>query len=135
MSETNGTTTPEAANSNPPDAAVSPPPPADTPQDEAIRKVYVKDLREKQSVHTVLRVSKKLKHTGRSGKSFLALNLEDKTGDIDARIFDNVDAADSTFADGDYLLVKGNVITYQKKPQLVIERLEKLDAGPIDAAE
>lgn len=136
MSETEGTTPPPAENSTPPEAPASlPSTEAAPPEDEQIRKVYVKDLREKQRVHTVFRVSKKVKHTGRSGKSFLAVMLVDRTGEIDARIFDNVDAADSAFVEGDYLLVAGNVISYQKKPQLVIERLEKLDAGPLDPAE
>lgn len=134
MSETE-TTTPPAENSTAPEAAAPLPPPETPPEDEQIHKVYVKDLREKQRVHTVFRVSKKVKHTGRSGKSFLAVTLADRTGEIDARIFDNVDAADATFVDGDYLLVAGNVISYQKKPQVVIERLEKLDAGPLDPSE
>lgn len=107
----------------------------DAGQEEQIRKVYVRSLKEKDTLHTVFRVGKKLKHTGRSGKSFLALTLQDKTGEVEARVFDNVDAADAAFSEGDYLLIRGGVITYQKKPQVVISALEKLDPTPLDPAE
>src|SRR5215211_1174835 len=59
---------------------------------ETIAKIYVKDLRERQPVHTVFKVTKKTHQTGRSGKPFLALTLGDRTGEVDARVFDNVQA-------------------------------------------
>ena len=102
---------------------------------ETVAKVYVKDLREKQPIHTVFKVTKKARQTGRSGKPFLVLGLGDRTGEVDARIFENVDAIERSFLEGDLVLVKGNVITWQKHPQLVVERLERLDPEPIDPAE
>ncbi|HEY8207824.1 MAG TPA: OB-fold nucleic acid binding domain-containing protein, partial [Myxococcaceae bacterium] len=71
----------------------------------------------------------------RSGKSFLVVGLVDRTGEMDARVFDKVDELEGAFAEGDYLLVEGNVISFHGKPQLVIEKLEKLDPEPIDPAE
>ncbi|MBM4378599.1 MAG: HD domain-containing protein [Deltaproteobacteria bacterium] len=103
--------------------------------DEQIRKVYVQALKEKEAVHTVFRVGTKAKHTGRSGKGFLSLTLQDRTGEVDARIFENVEAAAAAFAEGDFLLVQGHTITWQKKLQVVIDRLEKLDPTPLDPAE
>ncbi|MBX5482587.1 MAG: HD domain-containing protein [Myxococcaceae bacterium] len=99
---------------------------------ETIRKVYVKDLREKQTLHTVFKVTRKTRQTARSGRSFLALALGDRTGEIDARVFDNVDAIEPTFVENDYVLVKGSVILWQKRPQVVIESIERLDPEPID---
>lgn len=102
---------------------------------ETVRKVYVRDLHPKQQVHTVFRVMKKAKQTARSGKSFLAVELADKTGEVDARVFDQIDAFDEAFSQGDYVLLRGEVIVFHGKNQLVISRLEKLDPGPIDPAE
>lgn len=102
---------------------------------ETIRKVYVKDLREKQSIHTVFKVTKKAKQTGRSGRAYIVLTLGDRTGEVDGRIFENVDVLDPTFLEGDFVLVKGSVIGWQKKPQVVVEALERLDPEPIDPAE
>ncbi|HYO54372.1 3'-5' exoribonuclease YhaM family protein [Archangium sp.] len=104
---------------------------------ETVRKVYAKDLREKDQVNTVFRVTKKERVTARSGKVFLSVLLVDKSGEIDARVFDKdkVDALDPTFSIGDYVLVRGNVIAFHGKSQVVIESLEKLDPEPLDPKE
>ncbi len=97
--------------------------------------MYVKDLKVGEPIHTVFRAALKEKHTSRGGKAYLALSLVDRTGDVDGRVFDNVDAADQAFSVNDYLLVKGKVGQFHGKSQIVIEQLERLDAGPIDQAE
>ena len=107
----------------------------ETNSDERIRKIYVKDLKLGEALHTVFRAARKEKHTSRGGKSFLALTLVDRTGEVDGRVFDNVDAADQAFSADDYLLVKGKIGQFHGKSQVVIDRLERLDPGPIDAAE
>lgn len=103
--------------------------------DERIRKIYAKDLKVGEVVHTVFRAAIKAKHTSRGGKSYLTLTLVDRTGEVDGRVFENVDAADQAFSLDDYLLVKGKVGQFQGKTQIVVDRLERLDPGPIDAAE
>jgi 3'-5' exoribonuclease len=102
---------------------------------ETVRKVYAKDLREKDRVHTVFRVTQKNKVTARSGKVFLALTLGDKSGELDARIFDKVDTFEPLFAPGDHVLVQGHVINFHGKLQVVVESLERLDPGPLDLTE
>src|SRR5678815_1623857 len=77
----------------------------------------------------------KSRTTARSGKAFLVVTLVDRTGELDARVFDKVDEQEAAFAEGDFLLVEGNVIAFHGKPQLVIEKLEKLDPEPLDPAE
>ncbi len=115
--------------------AETPSPAAESGSVETVRKVYAKDLREKDRVHTVFRVTQKNKVTARSGKVFLSLVLADKTGLVDARVFDQVDALESVFAVGDHLLVQGHVINFHGKLQVVLEALERLDPGPLDLQE
>jgi hypothetical protein len=103
--------------------------------EEKIRKVYAKDLKVGDAVHTVFKAAGKEKVTSRAGKTFITLSMVDKTGEVDARIFDNVEAAEGAFRDEDFLLVKGKVIAFHGKPQLVVDTLERLDAGPIDGRE
>lgn len=104
-------------------------------EEERIRKIYVKDVKNGAALHTVFKAISKEKHTSRSGKSYLAISLVDKTGQIDARVFENVEPAEAAFQAGDYLLVKGKIGMFHGKLQLVIDRLERLDAEPIDGAE
>lgn len=105
------------------------------PADETVQKVYVKDLKIGEPLATVFKVKDKQRLASRSGKPYLSLVLQDRTGQIDARIFDNVAEADGAFAGGDYLLVRGTVGHFHGKPQLVVELLERLDPEPIDATE
>lgn len=86
-------------------------------------------------MHTVFRAARKEKHTSRGGKSFLALTVVDRTGEVDARVFENVEAADQAFSVDDYLLLKGKIGEFHGKTQIVIDRLERLDPGPIDEKE
>ena len=105
------------------------------PGDEVVRKVYVRDLRDKQPVHTVFKVTRKARATARSGKTFLVVGLGDRTGEVDARVFDQVDALDPAFQAGDMVLVRGHVTQFQGKPQILLESVDRLDPEPIDPAE
>jgi 3'-5' exoribonuclease len=102
---------------------------------EKVRKVYVRDLEHGERVNTVFLVTRKARNTGRSGKTYLSLVLSDKTGDIDARIFDDVDRREAAFAAGDYVLAQGEVITFHGKGQILISEIERLDPEPIDRKE
>lgn len=102
---------------------------------ETVRKVYAVDLREKDRVNTVFRVTKKEKVNARSGKVFLSLSLADKSGTVDARVFDKVDALEPTFQSGDYVLVQGGVIVFHGRTQVVVEAVERLDPEPLDPKE
>lgn len=103
--------------------------------EERIRKVYVKDIKGGETLHTVFRATRKERHTSRAGKTYITMALVDRTGEVEARIFDNVDAADAAFQNDDYLLVQGKVGNFHGKSQLVVDTLERLDPGPIDVKE
>lgn len=103
--------------------------------EETIRKVYVQDLKDRERIHTVFRVTQKAKVTARSGKSFLTLTFTDRTGHVDGRVFENPEQVEQGFLEGDYVLVKGGITMFRNKPQVVAETIERLEPGPIDAAE
>lgn len=105
------------------------------PGDEVVRKVYVRDLRDKQPVHTVFKVTRKARVTARSGKVFLVVGLGDRTGEVDARVFEQVDALEQAFQAGDLVLVRGHVTHFQGKPQILLDAVDRLDPEPIDPAE
>jgi len=79
--------------------------------------------------------TRKEKAPSRAGEPYLSLALTDRTGGVDGRVCENVDAADTAFAQGDYLLLKGRVGQFHGKLQLVVDRLERLDPEPIDPKE
>jgi RecG-like helicase len=103
--------------------------------DEQIRKIYINTLKSGDVLQTVFKATKKERLASRAGKPYLSLALVDRTGEIEGRVFDNVEVAEGAFSAGDYLLVKGKIGAFHGKLQMVVEQLERLDAGPIDAAE
>ncbi len=118
--------------------APEPPSPRETHEAERVekvRKIYVRDLQLKERVQTVFLVTKKARQVSRNGKPFLVLTLSDRTGDVDARIFDRAEEYEAKFLQNDYVLVEGQVISFHGKPQVVVETLDRLEPEPIDARE
>jgi 3'-5' exoribonuclease len=98
-------------------------------------KIWVKDVKEGDRPKSVFLVARKATPTAKSGKTYLAVTFQDKTGELEGRAFDRVDELAATFAEKDYVEIEGIVGTFQGRPQIRIESLAKLEAEPADAAE
>ena len=98
-------------------------------------KIWVKDVKEGDRPRSVFLVARKATPTAKSGKTYLAVTFQDKTGELEGRAFDRVDEIAATFAEKDYVEIEGIVGTFQGKPQIRIESLAKLEAPPADEAE
>ena len=71
-------------------------------------------------------VKDKVKGIGKNGKSFLSLLIGDKTGHIDARVWDRADEISDLFEIGDLVFIKGQVQTYLNRKQIIIHKVEKI---------
>ena len=69
-------------------------------------------------------VAKHLRHT-RSGDLFLDLQLRDRTGSINGKIWDNVDKLNEKFNAGDPVAVSGNVDSFKERPQLIVKKINR----------
>ncbi len=69
-------------------------------------------------------VEKHIRHT-RSGDIYLDLELRDITGNITAKIWDNVSALNKKFKAGNAVAVSGNVELFLDQFQLVIKKINK----------
>jgi len=100
-------------------------------------KIWVKDVKEGEKVKSVFLVSRKATPTAKSGKSYLAATLTDKTGELEARAFDKLEELGAGWEEKDVIEVEGLVGTFQGKPQLRIETVAKVDvaAAAIDVVE
>ncbi len=72
-------------------------------------------------------VKDKVKGMGKNGRAFLSLLIGDKTGHIDARIWDRVDELNELFEIGDVVVIKGQVQVYLSRKQIIVHKLEKPD--------
>lgn len=94
-------------------------------QDLNLSRVLVKDLKEKDSVHSVFLVKEKNMGVGKTGKPFMSIVIGDNTGNIDGRIWDQVEDLNKEFDTGDIVLIKGNVQVFQNRKQVVISKISR----------
>ena len=71
----------------------------------------------------------------KSGEPYLALTLADRCGQIEAKMWDNVDDAIDAFDQDDFLKIKGLLNRYKNRFQLTIHKLRKLGDSEVDFAD
>jgi 3'-5' exoribonuclease len=76
-------------------------------------------------------VSKQIKPK-KSGEPYLALTLGDRSGQLDAKMWDNVEEVLTVFEQDDFLKVKGLVNKYKNRFQLTVHKLRKLGESEIE---
>jgi len=92
----------------------------------------IKDLKlNKQSKGYYSVKSKKVKLT-KTNKEYIDLVFEDKTGEINGKVWDNVELLNPTFDEGDIVYVEGFVETYNDKNQLRVQKIRKLYEDEVD---
>src|SRR5512133_2556404 len=98
-------------------------------------KIWAKDVKEGDRPKSVFLVARKATPTAKSGKTYLSVTFQDKTGELEARAFENVETTAAIFEEKDLVEVEGIVGTFQGKPQLKIESIAKLDPAAHEPAE
>jgi 3'-5' exoribonuclease len=71
----------------------------------------------------------------KNGEPYLALILADRTGQIEAKMWDNVDEFILAFEQDDFLKIKGLINKYKNRFQLTIHKLRRMEEGEIDFAD
>ncbi len=79
-------------------------------------------------------VSKQVKPK-KTGEPYLALTLGDRSGHIEAKMWDNVDDAIGAFEQEDFVKVKGLLNKYKNRFQITIHKVRKLGDAEIDFAD
>ncbi|MCC7155014.1 MAG: HD domain-containing protein [Bryobacterales bacterium] len=95
----------------------------------------VADLQPKQQVSAVFLVQNKDVRQKKSGEPYLSLVLCDKSGELDAKMWDNVAEIVDSFEREDFVRVKGETQLFQHRLQLTIHKLSRADEREIDLAD
>ena len=80
---------------------------------------------------TFVVVAKQIKPK-KTGEPYLALTLGDRSGQLEAKMWDNVDDVLDAFEQDDFLKVKGLINRYKQRFQLTIHKLRKLGDSEIE---
>lgn len=100
-----------------------------------MKEPTVADLagRENQTLMGFFAAGSKQVRTGRDGGRYFALTLGDRTGTIDARMWQIEDAGE--FEAGDVVKVRGQVCRYNEKLQVKVEKIRRAEPGEYELAD
>jgi 3'-5' exoribonuclease len=94
--------------------------------------VSIAELAEDRVVEGLYAVARKQRLRTRSGSPYLALELVDPTGKIEARVWNDVELLDKRFGEGDAVRVLGRVERFRDRLQLEVRSLEPAEADPAE---
>jgi 3'-5' exoribonuclease len=96
---------------------------------------FVTDLGSEQSITSFFLVHEKEIRNTREGKAYLRLELGDRSGTIEARMWDQFDAVVKDVNRDDFVKVQARVEIYRNKPQLSLQNLRLAKPEEIDLAD
>jgi len=99
------------------------------------KSIYIKDIRPGERVSESFLVTEKNLAVSQKGNPYLSLRLRDKTGDVDGRVWDNVDEMNRTFQKGDVIYIHSRAISFRNVIQLSISEIQTLEETEIDPAD
>ena len=91
-------------------------------------KQFVADIKDRDPVVAVFLVKEKIMAMAKNGKPYMNLRLMDKSGEVDAKIWDNVDALDKLFERDDFVQVRGKASVYLNRMQVVVAEITRIAA-------
>jgi 3'-5' exoribonuclease len=95
----------------------------------------IASLAEDRVVEGIYAVARKERRRTKAGSPYLALELVDQSGRIEARVWSDVELLDGRFGEGDAIRVLGRVERFRDKLQLEVRSLEAAaEADPADLA-
>ena len=101
----------------------------------ATKTRFVQDIRESDRVEGVFLVKYKALQAGKTGKPYLNIVLIDKTGEIEARVWDDAEAVAGRFEKDDFVDIKGRAQAYQGRVQLNVFEADRRDAASLNLAD
>jgi 3'-5' exoribonuclease len=96
-----------------------------------MKKKFVNELGLLETVEDVFLLKEKNLIRKKDGEHFLSLVLSDKTGDVNAVAWDQVDRLKTAASAGDFVSVQGSVGEYKASLQINVRNMERVDPDGI----
>src|SRR3978361_267278 len=100
-----------------------------------MKSPYVRDLKPNEVSTAVFLVQSKEIRQKKTGEPYLSVQLSDRTGEIDAKMWDNVAEVMDTFERDHFIKVKGLLQIYNNRPQFTIHKLRPVADHEVDFAD
>ena len=100
-----------------------------------MKSPFVTDLSTEQNITTFFLVHEKEIRNTREGKQYLRLELGDRSGTIEARMWDQFEAIAKEFGRDDFVKVQARVEIYRNRPQLSLLQVRRAKPEEVDLAD
>jgi 3'-5' exoribonuclease len=102
-----------------------------------VKDFYAKDApsRENQEVASFFLVASKQVRSKKNGDPYLALTVSDKTGSIEAKMWDNVLAVAELFRLDDFVKVRGRINSFNGRYEIILQQLGRAEESEIDLSD
>lgn len=95
--------------------------------EQTAKIVYIDQIKERDRVESIFLVRDKITAMAKNGKPYMTLKIMDRTGEVEGRIWDQIDRFSSMFEKNDFILVSAKASVYMGKMQLIIQDLKKVE--------
>ncbi len=99
-----------------------------------MKKIFVKDIQERDLVESPFLVRDKIIGMAKNGRPYMILKLMDCTGEVEGRIWDRVDEISARFNKDDFVQVSGKASVYMGKMQLILQELVRIEESAVEIA-
>jgi len=93
---------------------------------------YVEQLRDGDNLEDIYLVTDKQLRVNRNGNSYLSIELRDRTGGINSRLWNAGDQTAREFNIGDFLFATGKVQLFQGSLQVILNTIERVEAQKVE---
>lgn len=100
-----------------------------------MKKIMISELKEGMVVDSTFLLKEKISGTGKTGKDYLTLVIGDKTGDTDAKVWDNAKEIDSIIAVNNIVQIRGRVNNYKGRLQISIDEIRWIDKSSVEISD
>ena len=98
-----------------------------------MKSLYAADIRENQLVDAMFLVASKNHGVTKGGSSYLTLKLLDRSGEIEARVWERADDLARGFDKNDFVRVRGQATLFQGKIQIRVQDVIRVDESKVAA--
>src|SRR5262245_37127932 len=96
---------------------------------------FVQHLADGDSIEEVFLVSDKQLRANRNGNLYLQVDLRDRTGSINARLWNAGEHLFRSFDTGDFVLIQGKLQLLQGALQMILSHLERTETEKVELAD
>jgi 3'-5' exoribonuclease len=97
-----------------------------------LKQIYVDQIRERDQIDTLFLVRDKIMAMAKNGKPYMTLKLMDRTGEVEARVWDRVDEFSRLFERDDFVRVSAKANVYMGKMQIVVQNVQRVAEESVD---